>query len=85
MSTSATSSTSSDEDRRFEFMAYPTEWVEAYRAGGLHPIHLGDTLRQERYRVIRKLGYGSYSKGWLAHDRRCVDDVLIEIMDWITD
>jgi len=60
-------------------MTDPTEWLEAYRPGGLHPIHLGDTLCQERYKIIRKLGYGSFSTVWLAHDRRYVEDVLIDL------
>ena len=53
---------------RFHYIDAPTEWVEDYRPGGLHPIHLGDTLDGDRYKIIRKLGYGSFSTVWLGRD-----------------
>ncbi|MCJ1400004.1 hypothetical protein MMC11_003207 [Xylographa trunciseda] len=43
------------------------EYVENYKPGGLHPVHLGDTFNH-RYRVCRKLGFGSWSTVWLARD-----------------
>jgi serine/threonine protein kinase len=42
------------------------EWAEEYRPGGLHPVNLGDTFHDGKYKVIRKLGDGSYSTVWLA-------------------
>lgn len=44
--------------------------LERYRAGGHHPIELGDEFSHGRYRVIHKLGYGSFSTVWLARDHR---------------
>ncbi|KAF2788056.1 kinase domain-containing protein [Melanomma pulvis-pyrius CBS 109.77] len=44
------------------------EDAEQYRAGGLHPVHLGDSLNQGRYRIVHKLGFGSFSTVWLARD-----------------
>ncbi|RPB18833.1 kinase-like protein [Terfezia boudieri ATCC MYA-4762] len=41
------------------------ECIEKYRPGGYHPVHLGDLFNQ-RYKVLRKLGYGGYSTVWLA-------------------
>jgi non-specific serine/threonine protein kinase len=41
--------------------------VEDYRPGGYHPVVLGDVFNHQ-YKVIRKLGEGSYSTVWLAHD-----------------
>lgn len=44
------------------------EDAEKYRSGGFHPMHLGDTLKGGRYRVLHKLGYGGFSTVWLARD-----------------
>ena len=35
--------------------------------GGYCPVILGQTFR-DRYRVLRKLGWGMYSTVWLAKD-----------------
>ncbi|OGM49555.1 hypothetical protein ABOM_001763 [Aspergillus bombycis] len=43
------------------------ERLENYRPGGYHPVKIGDQFRS-RYRILHKLGYGSYSTTWLAHD-----------------
>ena len=44
------------------------ENLEDYCSGGFHPIKLGDEYCQGRYRIVHKLGYGSYSTVWLARD-----------------
>lgn len=54
------------EDDRFMDTGAACEWAEEYRPGRFHPLHIGDTLDSGRYRVIRKLGYGSFSTVWLA-------------------
>lgn len=42
---------------------------EEYKPGGFHPVHLGDNLgKDNRYRVIHKLGNGGLSTIWLCHD-----------------
>ncbi|KAF4553468.1 Protein kinase domain-containing protein 19 [Elsinoe fawcettii] len=64
---------------RFIDTCAPCEWAEQYRPGGFHPVNLDDTF-QNRYRVIRKLGYGSYSTVWLAHDERQPRYVALKIM-----
>lgn len=38
-----------------------------YRPGGYHPVSIGETY-DDRYRVLRKLGWGEYSTVWLARD-----------------
>ncbi|KAL7013636.1 hypothetical protein ACKWTF_015500 [Chironomus riparius] len=43
------------------------EDVAQYRRGGYHPVHLGDMLHN-RYRVVRKLGWGHFSTVWLCRD-----------------
>lgn len=45
------------------------EPLHRYRAGGYHPVHLGDELKENRYRIIHKLGWGAYSTVWLAMDQ----------------
>ena len=44
------------------------ENLERYSSGGYHPVHLGDTFANGRYKVVHKLGFGSYSTVWLARD-----------------
>lgn len=43
------------------------EPLERYRLGGYHKINIGDELHS-RYRILYKLGFGSYSTTWLARD-----------------
>lgn len=39
-----------------------------YTEDGFHPVRPGDLYHEGRYRVIRKLGFGSYSTVWLAEE-----------------
>lgn len=43
-----------------------------YRTGGFHPVALGDTLKDGRYNIRHKLGYGGFSTVWAARDVRYV-------------
>ncbi|KAF8965093.1 kinase-like domain-containing protein [Flammula alnicola] len=49
------------------------EDINRYVPGGFHPVHLGNTFRSDKatYRVLNKLGHGSFSTVWLA---RTVND-----------
>ena len=58
-------------ERRFKEITSPCEWVEDYHPGGYHPVHLGDVFNNQ-YKVLRKLGEGSYSTVWLAWDFKYV-------------
>ncbi|KAF9568521.1 kinase-like protein [Agrocybe pediades] len=39
-----------------------------YNAGGYLPVKVGDVFNNNRYRVIRKLGWGHFSTVWLVKD-----------------
>lgn len=43
------------------------EDVAQYCRGGYHPVVIGDVFDQ-RYRVVRKLGWGHFSTVWLCRD-----------------
>ncbi|KAF8994832.1 kinase-like domain-containing protein [Cyathus striatus] len=49
-------------------MEVPIESASQYGVGGFHPIYIGDIYNQGRYRIINKLGLGSYSTVWLVTD-----------------
>ena len=51
---------------------YLEETLAHYRPGGFHPVCLGDTFKDDRYRIHDKLGWGGYSTVWLAKDTRYV-------------
>ncbi|KIM82211.1 hypothetical protein PILCRDRAFT_471819 [Piloderma croceum F 1598] len=58
----------------FYYHGISVEGLHGYMPGGYHPVHLGDTLStfpgldKPRYRLLHKLGYGSFSTVWLAKD-----------------
>ncbi|CAG2100514.1 unnamed protein product, partial [Medioppia subpectinata] len=51
-----------------------------YVVGGYHCVQIGDTFRNNRYRVIRKLGWGAFSTVWLCLDSKTSDYVAIKIV-----
>ena len=53
--------------RDFHFAGPEAESPDRYRPGGYHPVHIGDFVH-ERYKVIHKLGFGTFSTVWLARD-----------------
>ncbi|CVL11854.1 related to dis1-suppressing protein kinase dsk1 [Fusarium proliferatum] len=69
-----------DQGRRFKDIRSPCEWIEDYRPGGFHPVHLGDLFNDGQFKVIRKLGEGAYSTVWLAHDLRNSRYVALKIL-----
>ena len=52
---------------RASFYVEDQESPEDYREGGYHPVAVGDVY-QERYAVLRKLGWGHFSTVWLCWD-----------------
>lgn len=54
------------------------ETLERYEPGGYCPVTLGDVLHS-RYRVVNKLGHGTYSTIWLARDTAADRYVAVKI------
>ncbi|PMD66931.1 kinase domain-containing protein [Hyaloscypha bicolor E] len=52
----------------FKFSSMMTEDANLYHLGGLHPVNIGDRLKDERYQILHKLGFGHFSTVWLARD-----------------
>jgi hypothetical protein len=69
-STFTSTSTKSANSRPFEYHHIAgVELIEAYhQPGGYRLINIGDELHDHRYRVLHKLGHGSYATSWLARD-----------------
>ncbi|KAJ2556658.1 serine/threonine protein kinase, CMGC [Coemansia sp. RSA 1933] len=56
------------------------EDIEDYRKGGYHPVKIGDSFKDRRYKIIRKLGWGHFSTVWLAYDREKDTHVALKIV-----
>ncbi|KAM0278422.1 hypothetical protein ACHAQH_005177 [Verticillium albo-atrum] len=54
------------------------EDIEDYKTHGYHPIHIDDRL-QDRYRIVHKLGHGTFSTAWLAHDEWTASYVAVKV------
>ncbi|KAK5635875.1 hypothetical protein RRF57_011587 [Xylaria bambusicola] len=55
------------------------EPLHHYRPGGYHPVHLGGQLKNRRYKILHKVGWGGYSTTWAARDRDLQRYVAIKI------
>lgn len=55
------------------------EDFEDYRRGGYHPIHIGDQLKDGRFIILRKLGWGHFSTVWLCWDQETLGLVALKI------
>ena len=53
-------------------LLYSQEEISKYRPGGFHPVCLGNSFKDGRYKIHHKLGWGGYSTVWLAKDRMYV-------------
>ena len=49
-------------------LLFTEETILGYQRGGYHPVALGDTLKDGRYKICHKLGHGGYSTVWVARD-----------------
>jgi Protein kinase domain len=56
------------------------EYLRLYEPPGYHPVHLGDLIHRERYKIVHKLGHGGSSTVWMARDIRENRYVVLKIM-----
>ncbi|KAL8707278.1 MAG: hypothetical protein Q9220_007662 [cf. Caloplaca sp. 1 TL-2023] len=56
------------------------EHLESYRNGGYHPTDIGNSYLDGRYRIVHKLGFGTYSTVWLARDNQMHRYVALKII-----
>lgn len=56
------------------------ENLEVYQPEGYHPVHIGDSYSDGRYRIVHKLGWGSYSTVWLAQDTQICQYVALKVL-----
>ncbi|KAF7923038.1 uncharacterized protein EAE98_007743 [Botrytis deweyae] len=61
-----------------KFRVQPVE--TNYGKGGFHPIHLEDTFKHDRYKVIHKLGHGGFATVWLARDTKRERYVALKVL-----
>jgi serine/threonine-protein kinase SRPK3 len=54
--------------------------LTAEEGAGFYPLRLGETLDDERFVIIKKLGWGGYSSVWLARDRRDNRHVALKVL-----
>lgn len=77
--TSRSSSSSSDRDEGAEATA-EEEDSEDYCKGGYHPVTVGETFKNGRYVVVRKLGWGHFSTVWLSRDIESGRHVALKVV-----
>lgn len=56
------------------------EHQEDYKKGGYHPAYKGETYKDGRYTLVRKLGWGHFSTVWLAKDNEKHIHVAVKIV-----
>ncbi|UZP43044.1 hypothetical protein NXS19_010860 [Fusarium pseudograminearum] len=55
------------------------EPLHRYEPGGYHPVKLGATLKDGRYKVLHKLGWGGFSTTWAAKDQKNDSYVAVKV------
>lgn len=66
-------------DQESEYDSSESEDEEDYRIGGYHPVEIGDTFNEGRYRVLQKLGWGHFSTVWLCYDGKAKKHCAVKV------
>ncbi|PHH49626.1 Protein kinase dsk1 [Ceratocystis fimbriata CBS 114723] len=53
---------------------------EDYCYGGYHPVTIGENFNNDRYTVVRKLGWGHFSTVWLSRDNKVGKHVALKVV-----
>ena len=72
-------SSSSNRDEGAEATA-EEEDQEDYCKGGYHPVTVGETFKDGKYTVVRKLGWGHFSTVWLSRDTESGRHVALKVV-----
>ncbi|KDN61295.1 putative SRPK2 bound unphosphorylated [Colletotrichum sublineola] len=64
-------------DQEYGYIA-DVERLSDYRLGGYHPIQIDDRLHK-RYRIVHKLGHGTFSTVWLTLDELTSNYVAVKV------
>ncbi|CAI4214219.1 unnamed protein product [Parascedosporium putredinis] len=51
-----------------------------YCKGGYHPVTVGETFKDGKYTVVRKLGWGHFSTVWLSRDNSTGKHVALKVV-----
>lgn len=66
-------------EQESEYDSSESEDEEDYRIGGYHPVEVGDTFNDGRYRVLQKLGWGHFSTVWLCYDKKAKRHCAVKV------
>ncbi|CAN8099980.1 unnamed protein product [Discula destructiva] len=53
---------------------------EDYCKGGYHPVTIGEKFNNDKYTVVRKLGWGHFSTVWLSRDNTTGKHVALKVV-----
>lgn len=53
---------------------------EDYCKGGYHPVTIGEKFNNDKYTVVRKLGWGHFSTVWLSRDNHTGKHVALKVV-----
>ena len=65
-------------DDQEDYSDSDNEGVSGYRKGGYHPVRIGE-LYNERYLVLKKMGWGHFSTVWLCRDLSTEQAVAMKV------